>query len=193
MDDRGLELCEYCSEIGQHLSLGLQEFSKSELNLRSINLHIVNISSRLFSGPLYWIEKPQEFYIYHLAYAGIEFFLFLLPLLHPVAQNFLRETNCFFLLNLNICIFSLLAVCLLLNNLYSNGHVIIMFWFYVFSLLFSLGICSWLWLNKLKLKGPLAMWKVIWKFLFFPPVILQSDFSGSILLSAFRQVLPWVS
>lgn len=65
--------------------------------------------------------------MYHLAYAGIVLFLSLLPLLCSVAQNFLRETNYFILLNLNICIFGFLAVCLLLNNLYSNGHVIIMF------------------------------------------------------------------
>lgn len=95
----------YVSPCHQHLRLGLQEFSKSGLNLRSINLHMVNISFRIFSGLLYWIEKSQEFYTYPLAYAGMVLFLSLLPLLHPVAQNFLRETNCFFLLSLNICIF----------------------------------------------------------------------------------------
>lgn len=74
------------------------------------------------------IEKSQAFYVYGLAYAGRVLFLHFLPLLHLVAQGFLREADFFFfLLNLNICIFTVLMVCLLLNNLYSNGHVIIMF------------------------------------------------------------------
>lgn len=123
----------------KHLSLGLQEFSKSELSLRSINLHIVKYPLEYPLRSLVLDRKNhRKFYIYHLAYAGVVFFLSLLPLLRPVAQNFLRELIVFFPLNPNICIFSFLAVCLLLKNLYSNGRVIIVFWFYAFFLCFSL-------------------------------------------------------
>lgn len=66
--------------------------------------------------------------------------------------------------NLNTCIFAIFMLCLLLNNLYSNSHVIIMLWFYVFLPCFSLGISSWPWLNKLKLEGSLTMWQIVCNF-----------------------------
>lgn len=42
------------------------------------------------------IEKSQAFYVYGLAYAGRVLFLHFLPLLHLVAQGFLREADFFF-------------------------------------------------------------------------------------------------